>query len=138
MLKLNKTFLADVGLDSLPEDEKQSFLQHIYDELELRVGTVLSTGMTNEQLDEFESIIDKDDLKVKAWLLKYSPDYYNDEDFLKLEKSTGLDVNDPKLRAEYAANLWFKKHRPDYQDIVKSTFEELKKEIIENKDKILG
>lgn len=138
MLKLNKTFLTEVGLDSLPEEEKQSFLQHIYDELELRVGTILSTGMSNEQLDEFEAIIDKDDVKVKEWLLKHAPNYYNDEDFLKLEKSLGLDVNDPKLRAEYAANLWFKTYRPDYQTIVKSTFEELKKEILENKDKILG
>jgi len=138
MLKLNKTFLKEVGLESLPEDEQDSFLQHIYEELELRVGTLLSDGLSNQQVEEFESIIDKDDSKIKAWLQKYSPDYYNQNDFQELEKKLKLDVNDPQLRQEYAANLWFKMYRPDYQKLVKQTFEDLKKEIIANKDKILN
>jgi len=138
MLKLNKAFLKEVGLESLPEDEHDSFLQHIYEELELRVGTKLSDGLSNQQVDEFEAIIDKNDAKIKEWLNKNSPDYYNEEDFHKLENKLQLDANDPKLRQEYAANLWFKMYRPDYQKLVKATFEELKKEIIENRDKILS
>lgn len=138
MLKLNKAFLKEVGLESLPDDEQDSFLQHIYEELEIRVGTMLSDGLSNEQVEEFETIIDKDDVKIKEWLQKNSPDYYNEEDFHNLEKKLQLDVNDPKLRQEYAANLWFKMYRPDYQKLVKSTFEDLKREIIENRDKILS
>ena len=52
MFQLDDKFLADIGLNDLPEEQKKAFLQHIYDELELRVGTKLSDGMSDEQLEE--------------------------------------------------------------------------------------
>jgi len=45
MFQLDDQFLNDIGLGNLPDDQKKPFLQHIYDELELRVGTRLSDGM---------------------------------------------------------------------------------------------
>ena len=50
MFQLDDKFLADIGLDSMPEDQKKPFIQHIYNELELRVGTRLSEGMSEAQL----------------------------------------------------------------------------------------
>ena len=38
MFRLDDQFLKDIGLDGLPEEQKKPFLQHIYSELELRVG----------------------------------------------------------------------------------------------------
>lgn len=64
MFQLDDKFLADVGLNDLPDSEKPAFLQHIYDELELRVGTQLSDGMSDDQLQEFESIIDKNETVI--------------------------------------------------------------------------
>jgi Protein of unknown function (DUF5663) len=119
---------------SCPKTKKK----HIYDELELRVGTRLSDGMTDEQLEEFESIIDRKDDVVKAWLAKYVPDYYNDESFSRIQQATGLDVNDAGLRAEYAATKWLEVNRPDYRDVVASVLAELKAEITGSRDKILG
>ena len=72
MFQLDEKFLEDIGLNDLPEEQKKPFLQHIYDELELRVGTKLSDGMSDEQLEEFESIIDRN------FLLKFE-DYVNDD-----------------------------------------------------------
>ena len=103
MFQLDDKFLEDIGLNNLPEEQKKPFLQHIYDELELRVGTKLSDGMTDEQLEEFESIIDRKDDVIVMWLEKNVPDYHNDVIFMQLQTSTGLDVNDSKLRADYAA-----------------------------------
>ena len=53
MFQLDDKFLQDVGLGDLPEDQKAAFLQHIYEELELRVGTKLSEGLNEQQLGEF-------------------------------------------------------------------------------------
>ena len=53
MFQLDENFLNDIGLGSLPEAQKKPFLQHIYEELELRVGTRLSDGLSDEQLEEF-------------------------------------------------------------------------------------
>jgi hypothetical protein len=138
MFQLDDKFLADIGLNDLPEEQKKAFLQHIYDELELRVGTKLSDGMSDEQLEEFESIIDRKDEVVKTWLAEHVPDYYNDEAFSKIQEATGLDVNDAGLRAEYTATKWLEVNRPDYRDVVAGVLDELKKEIVGNRDKILG
>jgi len=120
-----------------PEEQKKAFLQHIYDELELRVGTKLSDGMSDEQLEEFESIIDRKDDVITEWLSKNVPDYYNDESFSRIKEATGLDVNDAGLRAEYAATKWLEVNRPDYRDVVAGVLDELKKEIIGSRNKIL-
>lgn len=138
MFQLDDKFLADIGLNELPEDQKKAFLQHIYDELELRVGTKLSDGMSDEQLEEFESIIDRKDDVITQWLAKYVPDYYNDEAFGRIQEATGLDVNDPGLRAEYAATKWLEVNRPDYRDVVAQVLDGLKQEIIGSRDTILN
>jgi len=138
MFQLDDKFLQDLGLDQLPDEQKKAFLEHIYNELELRVGTRLSDGLSDDQLEEFESIIDKKDEVITAWLQQHAPTYYNDEAFTRLQQATGLDVNDPNLRNEYVATKWLEVNRPDYRQVVAQVLDELKKEIIAGKDKILG
>ncbi|HRN90254.1 MAG TPA: DUF5663 domain-containing protein [Candidatus Saccharibacteria bacterium] len=138
MFQLDDKFLADIGLNDLPEDQKKPFLQHIYDELELRVGTRLSDGMSDAQLEEFEAIIDRKEDVITPWLAQHAPDYGNDQSFQKIQQASGLDVNDPALKAEYAATKWLEVNRPDYRDVVASVLEEIKREVIANRDKLLG
>lgn len=138
MFQLDDKFLEEIGLNSLPESQKKPFLQHIYGELEMRVGTKLSEGMGDEQLGEFESIIDQNDAIISSWLDKYIPDYYNDDAFLQSQEDTGLDVNDPQLRAEYAATKWLEINRPNYRDVVTAVMNEIKNEIVSNRDVILS
>jgi len=138
MFQLDDKFLEEIGLNALPEEQKKPFLQHIYDELELRVGTKLSDGMSDEQLEEFESIIDRKDDIITEWLEKYVPGYVNDAVFIKLQASSGLDANDSSLRAEYAATKWLEVNRSDYRDVVAAVLDDLKKEVIANRNVILG
>lgn len=138
MFQLDDKFLADIGLADLPEDQKKPFLQHIYDELELRVGTRLSQGMSDAQLEEFEAIIDHKDEVVTPWIATNAPQYQSEDVFLRMQQATGLAVDDKRLRDEYAATKWLEINRPDYRDVVASTLEELKQEIINGKDVILG
>ena len=138
MFQLDEKFLEEIGLNELPEEQKKPFLQHIYDELELRVGTKLSDGMSDAQLSEFESIIDRKDDIVTAWLAKFAPDYKKDSGFSQLQKATGLSENDSALRAEYAATKWLEVNRPDYRNVVSEVLDGLKKEVIASRDVILN
>lgn len=138
MFRLDDQFLKDIGLDSLPEEQKKPFLQHIYSELELRVGTRLSDGLSDAQLEEFEKIIDRDQEKIQSWLAEHAPTYMQEEAFAKLQKATGLEANDPGLVAEYTATKWLEVNRPDYRDVVAAVLEDLKREISGNRDAILG
>lgn len=138
MFQLDDTFLADVGLDTMPEAEKQPFLQHIYQELELRVGTRLSEGMTDAQLAQFEAIIDRKMEVVDPWLAQFVSNYTTDPAFGQMQQATNLAATDPALRAEYASTKWLELNRPNYRDVVKQTLEELKAEIRSNASAILG
>lgn len=76
MFKLDNNLLVELGLGSLPDQEKNRMLSHIYETLEMRVGMKLAERMTNEQLDEFESFIDKnDEAGALKWLESNFPDY---------------------------------------------------------------
>lgn len=138
MFRLDEQFLKDIGLDSLPEDQKQPFLQHIYSELELRVGTRLSDGLSDAQLEEFEQIIDRKQDKIMDWLSQHAPNYAQDEAFTKLQTATSLPADDPRLVSEFTATKWLEVNRPDYRDVVAAVLADLKQEITANREAILG
>src|ERR1700733_6974047 len=76
MFQLDDNLLKELGLGSLPPDEKNKMLAHIYETLELRVGMKLAEQMTDAQLDEFEAFIDKNDEPgALHWLETNFPDY---------------------------------------------------------------
>ena len=138
MFQLDDQFLADVGLAGLPEEQKKPFLQHTYDQLEYKVGIRLSEGMSDAQLEEFEAIIDRKQEVITDWIAKHAPNYQSEEVFQRLAQATNLPPTDPGLVAEYAATKWLEVNRPDYRDVVAKTLEEIKQEILQNKDAILG
>ena len=138
MFQLDDQFLQDIGLADLPEDQKKPFLQHVYDQLEYRVGVRLSEGMSDAQLEEFEAIIDKKPEVIDAWVAQYAPNYTADDLFVKIQAASGLVAGDPLVKSEYAATKWLEVNRPDYRDVVASTLSELKQEISGSRDAILG
>src|ERR1700738_5282463 len=72
----DEDFLQSLGLTGLPDDQKKAFLQHIYEELELRVGTRLSEGVPDDELQQLEKSIDaNDDQAALKWLEEHNPDY---------------------------------------------------------------
>lgn len=79
MLKLDNSLLEELGLGTLPEDQKRQMLQHIYETLELRVGTQLANQMTDKQLEEFERFIDAggdaNQAQALQWLETNLPNY---------------------------------------------------------------
>lgn len=138
MFQLDDKFLKDLGLDQLPEAEREAFLAHIYSELELRVGVRLSEGLSDEQLGEFESFVDRKDDKVRAWINANTPDYQNDQAFQQLKASAPQGTEESVMLAEYASLKWLGMNRPNYRDVVSTVLEELKSEIVSNRDTILG
>lgn len=138
MFQLDDKFLQDLGLDTLPDNQKQAFLEQVYASLEERVGVLLSEGLSDEQLEEFEAIIDRKADRVDAWLVVHVPNFTVDPAFLQLQQMSSLPQNDPGLKAEFTATKWLEVNRPNYREVVAKTMEELKKEITQNRDAILA
>jgi predicted RNA-binding Zn ribbon-like protein len=76
MFRLDDELLKELGLIDLPPEEKKKMFNHIYETLEMRVGTRLANQMSDEQLNEFESYIDKnDEAGALKWLETNFPNY---------------------------------------------------------------
>lgn len=76
MFKLDDDFLTQVGLGALPAEDKKKMLAHIYETLELRVGMKLAANMSDEQLADFEKLMDaNDEAGALKWLETNVPNY---------------------------------------------------------------
>lgn len=76
MIKLDNNLLIELGLGNLPIEEKRKMLAHIYETLEMRVGTELANQMTDDQLLEFEEFIKRNDEGAALdWLEQNFPNY---------------------------------------------------------------
>jgi hypothetical protein len=75
MFQLDDNFLASLGLGAMPADEKEAFLNYVYEELELRVGMELSKDLSDEQLEQFEKLANGDQDAALQWLEQHCPNY---------------------------------------------------------------
>lgn len=138
MFKLDETFLQELGLENLPAEQRAAFLEQVYASLTERVGERLSSGMSDEQLVEFEAIIDRQEPELTTWLQTHVPEYAQDPQFMRLVEASNLPPDDSNLKAEFAATKWLELNRPDYRDVVTQTMAELRQEIMNSRDQILA
>lgn len=136
MFKFDNRFLDSVGLTDLQESQKEAFLQYAQDQLEIRIGEKMSENLTNDELDEFENIIDNDADTIQGLLGSYG-DYKSDEIYQALKRNTGAEDDDPSLVSDYVTAKWLNEHCPEYQKIIRDSIVELQEEIREQKDEIL-
>lgn len=108
MLKIDDSLLNDLGLADLPPQERKVLLDQIIETLELRVGMKLAKKLSDEQLDEFESLL-----------------------------PTPADSVDVQKQKEASALSWLEANFPNYKDVVTSELETLKAEIKNDAHKIL-
>lgn len=116
MIKLDDNLLAELGLQSLPPEEKKNLLRHIYETLEMRVGTTLAQQMTDAQLDEFESFINaNDEAGALRWLETNFPNYKDvvAQEFEKLKQEVRQSA--PQILANVAAMPQQQAMPPQYQ-----------------------
>lgn len=100
MFKLDNNLLEELGLGSLPPQEKNMMLRHIYETLELRVGMKLAEQMSNQQLDEFEQLMPRQD-----------------------------DSSEMKSQKEKQALNWLETNFPNYKQVVAAELDNLKAEV---------
>ena len=137
MYQFDESFLDSVGLSGMPEEQKASFLQYAQDQLEVRIGEKMSEGLSDDQLDEFERIIDNDEATVQKWLADLG-DYKEDETYKKLLEGSEDEADSPQFLADFVTAKWLDQNCPQYQDIIKEAIEGLQAEISSQKEEILA
>ena len=121
-------WIAEVGLGWLSQDERNRLAGMLYDRLEERVGSRLSSGMTDDQLDEFGMLTEGDDQELAGWLETEAPDFLEDPIFSRLREAAPEAPTSVLLR-EYASMRWLRQNAPNYADVVKVARDEVKEEL---------
>ena len=137
MFKFDNRFLDSVGLADLPDSQREAFLQYAQDQLEIRIGESMSESLNDDQLSEFERIIDNDPATLQGLLDSYG-DYQNDEVYQTLKRNTGAQDGDNSLLSDFVTAKWLNQNCPQYQQIIKDSLADLQDEIREQKDAILA
>lgn len=96
-MQFDEQFLQDMGLAAMPAEQKQAFLDYIQEELEVRIGERISKGLTEAQLQEFDSITDP--AEAAAWLEKNRPDFRQIVDRTIEEMKQAITKNRDRLIA---------------------------------------
>jgi len=121
----DEQIIAQLGIEKLPEDERTELVN----EAQVRIGEAVSAHLTDDQLDEYQAIIDGNNDVISAWLEKNVPDYKNEAVYQSFEEDVEGDPehNDPaKL---FASIAWVQLSVPQIQDVVAVALEDFKQEL---------
>ena len=128
MIRVDENFLRETGLGDLDEMQRTAFIEEAQRLLENRIGEKLSEGLSLEQLEEFDGIMKKDkNVMIKA--LTKLGDYRIDEVYQNLLKRYGVTEGTVDILSEYLSVKWIQTNRPNYAEVSRQVFEELKQEV---------
>lgn len=134
MFQFNDEFLKSVGLEELPEDQRQDFLEYAQEQFETRIGEAMMNKLTEEQQEEFDKISSDDPVAIQNVLNKYT-DYENDFTYRRLIKN-GAD--EQQAKSDFAVVKWLDENFPNYSEEINNILADLQSEIYSQKESILN
>lgn len=119
---MNEELIQELGLEALTPEQQQ----RIIDELNMRVGEAIIGDLTEEQVAEYEAIIDGDQEVITNWLQANDPGYADTIAYQQLGE--GFDEDPDKVPADkvYASMAWIEKNNPNLGQMVAGIKAELK------------
>ena len=133
MFQFNDEFLKSVGLEELPEDQRQDFLEYAQEQFETRIGEAMMNKLTEAQQDEFDKISSDDPVAIQNVLNRYA-DYENDFTYRRLIKN---GANEQQAKSDFAVVKWLDENFPNYSDEINNILADLQSEIFAQKENIL-
>lgn len=137
MFQIDDNLLNELGLGALAGQERDEFKDYLKNTLQERVGERLTNGMSDEVLDEFGYFMDGNVEGMKKWLDEHVPGYQDDPN-LQQFRANNPNASEADILSSYGSLAWLQVNRPDYSDVVQQVMDELKGEIINNRDAIMG
>ena len=94
-MEFDEKFLQEMGLLTMPEEQKQAFLDYVKEELEVRIGERIAKGVPEAKLVEFDHLTDPQ--AIGRWLEKTRPDYREIVEKTIAEMKAEIRANREKL-----------------------------------------
>lgn len=125
MYQSDEQIIAQLGIADLPEERQRS----IIDEVQVRIGEVVSEQLTEQQLNEYQAIIDDDTTVIDAWLERNVPDYKNAAAYQAFEEDYEQDPEHNNPAKLFASLAWLQLNVPNIETMMQQGIDAYKKEL---------
>ncbi len=117
--------IEQLGIGSLPQERQAEILE----ELNFKIGQAISADYTEQQINEYEAIVNDEHDVIDAWLAQYVPDYKESPVYKEIAASYDDDPEHINPAKVFASLAWSQLNSPNAKEIVDQTIEDFKKEL---------
>jgi hypothetical protein len=121
--------IAELGIEDYSSEEQQRIL----DELNMLVGEAMLGHLSDEQVSEYEKIINGDQEVITDWLTVNDPSYKDTIAYQQLAEAYEDDPDKVPADKVYASMAWVEKNNPNLSQTVSAIKETLKTNLAESK-----
>jgi hypothetical protein len=114
--------LEALGATHLSDEQKTQLLEQIH----TLVGEAISTQLTEEQLKEYQAIIDDRKLVIELWLKQHLPEYKNSVAYQEIVAAAKQDPEHNNPEKIFANLAWIKLNVPDIKKITDTVIQDFK------------
>ncbi|NCS83112.1 hypothetical protein GW746_01720, partial [Candidatus Saccharibacteria bacterium] len=110
-------------------DRSEAEQEEIITEAQRRLGEAISEGLSEQQLTEYQAIIDADQAVIDAWLEQNMPDYKETPLYQEAEAGFADDPDHTPGDKIVASAGWVQQNVPNLEEATKKTIEEYAQEL---------
>ena len=114
--------ITELGLEALSPEQQE----RVVEELNMRVGEAMIGNLSEEQVREYEAIINGDQAVITSWLENNDPEYKDTVAYQQL--AVGYETDPDKVPADkvYVSMAWIEKNNPNLAETVSGIKSDIK------------
>lgn len=120
--------ITELGIEDYNPDDQQRVL----DELNMLVGEAMLGHLSDEQVAEYEAIINGEQEVITNWLTQNDPNYQDSVAYQELAEGYESDPDKVPADKVYASMAWIEKNNPNLHETVASIKTTLKANLSRN------
>lgn len=128
MYQSDEQIITQIGIADLPEERQRS----IIDEVQVQIGELVSEQLTEQQLNEYQAIIDDDKDVIDAWLDENVPDYKNAAAYQAFEEDYHEDPEHNNPAKLFASLAWLQLNVPNVESLMQQGIDAYKQELAQS------
>jgi isocitrate lyase len=110
----SEDLIVELGIQDYSPEEQQRVL----DELNMLVGEAMLGHLSEDQVTEYESIINDDQEVISNWLNENDPSYKDSLVYQQIAEGTEGNPENISADKVYASMAWIEKNNPNLNEVV--------------------
>lgn len=117
--------IDSLGVGNLPVETQDK----VVEEAQRRIGEAMMAGLSEQQIGEYEAIVDGNQDVIDAWLEQNMPDYRDSELFKMVEADYESDPDHVPGDKVVASVGWVQKNVPNLQTVISDVLGKMREDI---------